>query len=73
MVNHGDVVVALLNNDSICKRLCLREKCVILQFENSKYPYRHGLEGDDLSIWGVITYTERSLSPSLRIMRCMAT
>ena len=57
---HGDVVVALLNNDPICKRLCLREKNVILQSENPKYPDRHVLEGDDLSIWGVITYTVRS-------------
>lgn len=57
---HGDVVVALLNNDPICKRLCLREKSVILQSDNSKYPDRHVLEGDDLSIWGVITYTVRS-------------
>ena len=57
---HGDVVVALLNNDPICKRLCLREKSVILQSENPKYPDRHVLEGDDLSIWGVITYTVRS-------------
>ena len=47
---HGDVVVALLNNDPICKRLCLREKSVILQSENSKYPDRHVLKGDDLSI-----------------------
>ena len=57
---HGDVVVALLKNDPICKRLCLREKSVILQSENSKYPDRHVLEGDDLSIWGVITHTVRS-------------
>ena len=57
---HGNVVVALLNNDPICKRLCLREKRVILQSENSKYPDRYVLEGDDLSIWGVITYTVRS-------------
>ena len=57
---HGNVVVALLNNDPICKRLCLREKSVVLQSENSKYPDRHVLEGDDLSIWGVITHTVRS-------------
>lgn len=57
---HGDVVVALLNNDPICKRLCLREKSVILQSDNSKYPDRHVLEGDDLSIWGVVTYTVRN-------------
>lgn len=56
----GHVVVALLNNDPICKRLCIRGKRVILCSENSKYPDRHVLEGDDLSIWGVITYSVRS-------------
>ena len=57
---HGNVVVALLNNDPLCKRLCVRGKRIILQSENAKYPDRHVMEGDDLSIWGVITCTVRS-------------
>ena len=57
---HGHVVVALLNNEPICKRLCLRGKSVILQSENPRYPDLHVMEGDDLSIWGVITNTVRS-------------
>ena len=57
---HGHVVVALLNNDPVCKRLCLRGKSVVLQSENPRYPDRHVLEGDELSVWGVITYTVRS-------------
>ena len=57
---HGNVVVALLNNDPLCKRLCIRGKHIILQSENTQYPDRHIMEGDDLSIWGVITYTVRS-------------
>ena len=57
---HGHVAVALLNNDPICKRLWLRGKDVILKSENSKYPDRHIKEGEDLSIWGVITYSVRS-------------
>ena len=57
---HGHVVVALLNNDPICKRLCLRGKSVVLQSENPKYPDRYVLEGDELTVWGVITYTVRS-------------
>ena len=57
---NGQVVVALLNNDPICKRLCIRGKSVILQSENPRYPDLHVMEGDDLSIWGVITYTVRS-------------
>ena len=56
----GHVVVALLNNDPMCKRLCIRGKRVILRSENPQYPDRHVLEGDDLSIWGVITYSVRS-------------
>lgn len=55
----GDVVVALLNNDPICKRLRIRGKRVVLCSENPKYPDHHVLEGDDLSVWGVITYSVR--------------
>ncbi|AMB79943.1 MULTISPECIES: LexA family protein [Pseudomonas] len=57
---HGHVVVALLNNDPVCKRLCLRGKRVILGSENPRYPDRYVMEGDDLSIWGVITYSVRN-------------
>ena len=57
---HGNVVVALLNNDPLCKRLCIRGKRIILQSENTQYPDRHIMEGDDLTIWGVITYTVRT-------------
>ena len=57
---NGQVVVALLNNDPICKRLCIRGKDVILMSENPKYPPRYILESDELSIWGVITGSVRS-------------
>ena len=57
---HGHIVVALLNNDPMCKRLCKRGAEVILLSENPKYPARYVLEGDELSIWGVITSTVRS-------------
>ena len=57
---HGHIVVALLNNDPICKRLCIRGKDVILMSENPKYPPRYILESDELSIWGVITGSVRS-------------
>lgn len=57
---HGHIVVALLNNDPMCKRLCKRGTEVILLSENPKFPARYVLEGDELSIWGVITSTVRS-------------
>lgn len=52
---HHNIVVALLNNEPICKRLCKRDTQMILLSENPKYPPRYVLEGDELSIWGVIT------------------
>jgi len=57
---HGHIVVALLNNDPLCKRLCIRGKEVILLSENPKYPPRYVLEGDELAIWGVIIGSVRS-------------
>lgn len=57
---HGHVVVALLNNEPVCKRLCVRGREVILLSENPKYPPRYVLEGDELAIWGVITSSVRS-------------
>lgn len=57
---HGHIVVALLNTEPVCKRLCMRGNQVILLSENPKYPLRHVLEGDELTIWGVITNTVRS-------------
>jgi DNA polymerase V len=57
---HGSIVVALLNNDPICKRLCMRGNDVVLMSENPKYPPRYVMESDELAIWGVITYSVRS-------------
>ncbi|MFL6970055.1 peptidase S24 [Pseudomonas sp. A25(2017)] len=57
---HGHIVVALLNNEPVCKRLCVRDRQMILLSENPKYPPRYVLEGDELVIWGVITSTVRS-------------
>ncbi|BCT33544.1 LexA family protein [Pseudomonas protegens] len=51
----NDIVVALLNNEPICKRLCKRGNQMVLLSENPKYPARYVLEGDELAIWGVIT------------------
>mgnify|MGYP001083636700 CR=1 FL=1 len=57
---HGHIVVALLNNEPVCKRLCKRDGQVILISENPKYPPRYVLEGDELAIWGVLTNSVRS-------------
>lgn len=56
---HDDIVVASLNSEPVCKRLYMRDGSVVLKSENSKYPPRHVLEGDDLVIWGVVKYSVR--------------
>ena len=56
---HGDIVIAALNSEPVCKRLHMRDDSLILQSENSKYPPRHVMEGDELVIWGVVKYSVR--------------
>ncbi|MFY1664531.1 LexA family protein [Pseudomonas sp. Pseu.R1] len=56
---HGDIVIAALNTEPLCKRLHMRENEVILLSENPKYPPRHVMEGDELVIWGVVKYSVR--------------
>jgi DNA polymerase V len=56
---HGDIVIAAINTEPVCKRLHRRNGVVILQSENPAYPPRHVMEGDDLVIWGVVRYSVR--------------
>lgn len=57
---HGHIVIAALNAEPVCKRLHKRGNEVILRSENRAYPPRHVLEGDDLLIWGVVTFSVRA-------------
>ncbi|WP_454864202.1 LexA family protein [Pseudomonas hormoni] len=57
---HGHIVIACVNNEPTCKRLCLKGSRVILISENSDYPARHILEGEEYSTWGVVTFSVRS-------------
>lgn len=56
---HGDIVIAALNSEPVCKRLHRRGPNVILQSENSAYPARFIMEGDEMLIWGVVRYSVR--------------
>ncbi|MGA5484853.1 LexA family protein [Pseudomonas siliginis] len=56
---HGDIVIAGLNSEPVCKRLHMRDSTIILLSANSKYPPRYVMEGDELVIWGVVTYSVR--------------
>ncbi|MGI4837766.1 MAG: LexA family protein [Janthinobacterium lividum] len=56
---HGDIVIAALNSEPVCKRLHMLGNDVMLKSENTKYPPRYVMEGDELVIWGVVKYSVR--------------
>jgi DNA polymerase V len=56
---HGDIVIAALNTECVCKRLHKQDDQVVLMAENPKFPPRHVMEGDELVIWGVVNYSVR--------------
>ncbi len=56
---HGDIVIAALNTECVCKRLHNRDGQVVLMAENPRFPPRHVMEGDELMIWGVVNYSVR--------------
>jgi DNA polymerase V len=56
---HGDIVIAALNGEPVCKRLHHKGRELILQSENTAYPARYVLESDEMTIWGVVRYSVR--------------
>lgn len=52
---HNDIVIALIDNDFTVKRLMIEEKRW-LKAENPDYADIHLQEGQELIIWGVVTY-----------------
>ncbi len=57
--HHGDLVIAALNTECVCKSLHNRDGQVVLMAENPRFPPRHVMEGDELMIWGVVKYSLR--------------
>ena len=56
----GHIVIAAVNCEPLCKRLARECSQVVLKSENPRYPSRYLLEGEELEIWGVVTYSVRS-------------
>jgi DNA polymerase V len=51
----GSVVVAVVNDEMTIKRLVFRKGLPVLMAENPHYADRTFAEGEELSIWGVVT------------------
>ncbi|HAV4974974.1 TPA: DNA polymerase V [Acinetobacter baumannii] len=53
---HGDIVVALIDNDFTVKRLMIDESGQWLKAENPEYKNIYLADGQELIIWGVVTH-----------------
>lgn len=53
----GEVVIAVLNNEPLVKRLHLKDNQLILRSENPKFGPRYILPTDEYSQWGVVTWS----------------
>lgn len=60
---HGDVVVAIVDEEFTVKRLDL-SRGVVLRAENPRFPNIRLREGQELRIWGVVTYGIRHVAAS---------
>lgn len=61
---HGDIVVANVNSEFTVKRFYCRAGSIKLVPENSSYPEINIEEGDDFSVFGVVTSIVRQLRGS---------
>ncbi|WP_296231547.1 LexA family protein [uncultured Pseudomonas sp.] len=55
----GFIVIACVNGEQFVKRLDKDGDNLVLTSENPDYPPRYVMEGDELRIWGVVTYSIR--------------
>lgn len=53
---HNDIVIALIDNDFTVKRLMMDETGKWLKAENPEYKNIYLSDGQELIIWGVVTY-----------------
>ena len=59
---HGQVVIAILDGEFVCRRLHRRGSDVRLQSSAAACPDWVPGEGEELQIWGVVTHVVRPLA-----------
>ena len=55
----GQIVIAAINGEALVKIYDVENGQVVLRSANDAYAPRYLLEGDELSVWGVVTYSVR--------------
>lgn len=60
--SHGQVVIAVLRDEFICRRLCRRGDGLGLEAADPELPTVWANEGDSFEIWGVVTHVVKQVS-----------
>ena len=60
--NHGQVVIAVHQNEFLCRRLCRRDEALGLQATDSDVPDIWASEADNVDVWGVVTHVIKQVS-----------
>jgi DNA polymerase V len=55
----GSVVIGLINQEPVCKRLDYECGVPVLRSDAEGYPDRFVMEGDEFAVWGVVTHSVR--------------
>jgi DNA polymerase V len=53
---HGQVVIAVMRDEFLCRRLCRDGDALGLQSDDPGCPTVWGTEGDSFDVWGVVTH-----------------
>lgn len=56
----GNIIIAVINGEPMCKRLDYDGGVPVLRSENPKFASRYVLESEEFSVWGVVTHSVRS-------------
>jgi DNA polymerase V len=56
----GQVVIGVVNNEPMVELLDRCGRMHVLRSANPAYPLRYILEGDEFSVWGVVTHSVRA-------------
>ena len=60
--NHGQVVIAVHQNEFLCRRLCRRDEALGLQAPAPDVPDIWASEADNVDVWGVVTHVIKQIS-----------
>lgn len=59
---HGQIILAVIDGEFTIKRLYQRNGRTVLQSANPTYPHIELKDGQELNVWGVVTWTLKNSS-----------